>query len=76
MKLFDSHCHLDDRIYNSDIQEVVKRMHDAGVVAAMIVGTTRRRSIKAVSLAEFDSFDQGLAAIREGLSKRSEEHTS
>ena len=52
MKLFDSHCHLDDRIYNSDIQEVVKRMHDAGVVAAMIVGTTRRRSIKAVSLAE------------------------
>jgi TatD DNase family protein len=52
MKLFDSHCHLDDRIYNSDIQEVVKRMHDAGVTAAMIVGTTRRRSIKAVSLAE------------------------
>jgi TatD DNase family protein len=52
MKLFDSHCHLDDRIYNSDIQEVVKRMHDAGVVAAMIVGTTRWRSIKAVSLAE------------------------
>ena len=52
MKLFDSHCHLDDRIYNSDIQEVVKRMHDAGVAAAMIVGTTRRRSIKAVSLAK------------------------
>ena len=52
MKLFDSHCHLDDRAYDDDIREVVTRMNSAGVVAAMIVGTTRPRSIKAVSLAE------------------------
>ena len=52
MKLFDSHCHLDDRAYDNDIQEVVKRMNTAGVAAAMIVGTTRPRSIKAVSVAE------------------------
>ena len=52
MKLFDSHCHLDDRAYDNDIQEVVKRMNTAGVAAAMIIGTTLPRSIKAVSLAE------------------------
>jgi TatD DNase family protein len=52
MKLFDSHCHLDDRAYDDDIREVVARMNSAGVAAAMIVGTTRPRSIKAVSLAE------------------------
>jgi len=52
MKLFDSHCHLDDRAYDNDIPEVVKRMNTAGVAAAMIIGTTLPRSIKAVSLAE------------------------
>ena len=52
MKLFDSHCHLDDRAYADDLREVVTRMNSAGVAAAMIVGTTRPRSIKAVSLAE------------------------
>jgi TatD DNase family protein len=52
MKLFDSHCHLDDRAYDGDIAAVIERMHAAGVAAAMIVGTTRQRSAKAVSLAE------------------------
>ena len=52
MKLFDSHCHLDDRAYDDDIGEVVARMNSAGVAKAMIIGTTRARSIKAVSLAE------------------------
>ena len=52
LKLFDSHCHLDDRAYDDDIPEVVTRMNSAGVAGAMIVGTTRPRSIKAVSLAE------------------------
>jgi TatD DNase family protein len=52
MKLFDSHCHLDDRAYDNDIREVVKRMNTAGVAGAMIIGTTLPRSIKAVFLAE------------------------
>ena len=52
MKLFDSHCHLDDRAYDRDIDAVIKRMNDAGVAGAMIVGTTKKRSIKAVSMAE------------------------
>jgi TatD DNase family protein len=52
MILFDSHCHLDDQIYDKDIEAVIKRMNEAGVVGAMIVGTTRSRSIKSVGLAE------------------------
>ncbi len=52
MKLFDSHCHLDDRAYEEDIEAVIKRMNTANVAAAMIVGTTRQRSMKAVSMAE------------------------
>jgi len=51
MKLFDSHCHLDDRAYAGDIETVIKRMNGAGIVKAMIVGTTLERSIKAVSIA-------------------------
>ena len=53
MKLFDSHCHLDDRAYDADLDEVLKRTHAAGVAAVMIVGTTLQRCIKAVALAEF-----------------------
>jgi TatD DNase family protein len=52
MKLFDSHCHLNDRAYDKDIDAVVKRAHDAGVATCMIVGTDKASSIKAVALAE------------------------
>jgi TatD DNase family protein len=61
LKLFDSHCHLDDRAYGNDIDDVVHRMHAAGVASAMIVGTTLERSIKAVSLAE--SFSELYASV-------------
>ena len=56
MKLFDSHCHLDDRAFESDIHAVIKRMKDANVAKAMIVGITRQRSIKAVKMAESTPF--------------------
>lgn len=52
MKLFDSHCHLDDRAFDKDIDAVIERMNAAGVAAAMIIGTTRKRSGKAVSMAD------------------------
>jgi len=61
LKLFDSHCHLDDRAYDNDIDDVLHRMHAAGVDSAMIVGTTLQRSIKSVSLAE--SFPKLVASV-------------
>ena len=52
MRLFDSHCHLDDRAYDKDLDDVIHRMHDAGVVSAMTIGTTLERCIKGVAIAE------------------------
>ena len=52
MRLFDSHCHLDDRAYDKDLDDVIHRMHDAGVVSAMTIGTTFERCIKGIAIAE------------------------
>lgn len=52
MKLFDSHCHLDDSVYDKDLHEVIHRMHSANVDSAMIVGTTLERCSKTVGIAE------------------------
>jgi len=52
MKIFDSHCHLDDRSYDKDRKEVIQRAQKAGVVGIMIVGVDNGNSGKAVELAE------------------------
>ncbi|MDF1592033.1 MAG: TatD family hydrolase [Desulfobacterales bacterium] len=52
MKLFDTHCHLDDRAYKNDMDAVVSRAHAAGVLAMMTVGTDKQSSQKAVAMAE------------------------
>ncbi|MDP3284469.1 MAG: TatD family hydrolase [Desulfobacterales bacterium] len=52
MKLFDSHCHLDDRAYDKDFDSVIKRAKNAGVCKIMIVGIDLKSSAKAVKLAE------------------------
>jgi TatD DNase family protein len=51
MKIFDSHCHLDDPCYDRDRQEVLQRAREAEVVAMMLVGTDLSSSGKAVRLA-------------------------
>jgi len=52
MRLFDSHCHLEDRAFDKDIDEVIHRMHAAGVDSAMTVGTTLDQCIKGIAIAE------------------------
>ncbi len=52
MKLFDSHCHLDDRAYTKDFDSVKERAEKAGVASVMIVGVDQHSSEKAVKLAE------------------------
>jgi len=52
VKLFDSHCHLDDNVYQKDFKEVMQRMETAGVAGVMIVGTDPRSSEKAVAMAQ------------------------
>ncbi|MGE0084929.1 MAG: TatD family hydrolase [Desulfococcaceae bacterium] len=52
MKLFDSHCHLNDQAFGKDFQDTVNRMEKAGVSGAMIVGISRSNSAEAVDLAK------------------------
>jgi len=52
MNFFDSHAHIDDKIFNKDIKEVIARADEAGVASVMIVGTDVKSSERAVSLAE------------------------
>lgn len=52
MKLFDSHCHLDDGVYDPDFDSVLQRARNAGVSAMMIAGINLETSQKAVALSE------------------------
>lgn len=53
MKLFDTHCHLDDSVYDGDMEAVIQRARLAGVEAMMIAGINAESSRKAVSIAEW-----------------------
>lgn len=55
MKLFDSHCHLDDKVFDGDWDEVLLRMREAGVRRAMLVGVNVDSSRKAVRRAETEA---------------------
>jgi TatD DNase family protein len=51
MDLFDSHCHLDDPSYQSDLDAVLNRARAAGVVRIMTIGVTLETSRLAIDLA-------------------------
>ena len=51
MKLFDSHCHLDDRSYDRDRDSVVDRATQAGIQGMMIAGINLTSAGKALQLA-------------------------
>ncbi|MDX2501857.1 MAG: TatD family hydrolase [Deltaproteobacteria bacterium] len=61
MKIFDSHCHLDDRSYKRDINNVLERAQSAGVNRMMTIGINKRTSEIAVSLAQ--SHDRIYASV-------------
>ena len=51
MKIFDSHCHLDDNRFNADLDDVIDRAHKAQVKAVMIAGINLKTSQKAIRIA-------------------------
>lgn len=51
MKLFDSHCHLDDDIFSKDIDAVLNRFKIAGGLGIMIAGIEEASCRTAVALA-------------------------
>lgn len=52
MKLFDSHCHLDDRSYRKDLETVIVRAREAGVHEILTVGIDRQTSLRGIEFAE------------------------
>ena len=52
MKIFDSHCHLDDKAYRKDLDPVIERAHQNGVMRMLTVGVNKKTAARAVSLAE------------------------
>jgi TatD DNase family protein len=52
MRLFDSHCHLDDRSFRKDLDEVFKHASQEGVEKIMVVGITQKSCHAAVDLSE------------------------
>ncbi len=51
MRLFDTHCHLDEPAFDADRDDVIERARKAGVVAMLTIGTTAESSEKTVRLA-------------------------
>lgn len=52
MKIFDSHCHLDDKTYAEDLNAVIERARNSGVSRMMTIGVNKKTSARAVSLAQ------------------------
>lgn len=52
MRLFDTHCHLNDKAYSEDFVEVLSRARAAGVEELLVVGCDLASSEEAIKLAE------------------------
>ncbi len=52
MPLFDTHAHLHFPEYASDLEAVLSRARDAGIVGMVTIGTDRETNVAAVALAE------------------------
>lgn len=51
MKIFDSHCHLDDRLFDKDFMDVLNRASSAEVIRMLVAGIDRKTSNRALDLA-------------------------
>ena len=72
MRIFDSHCHLDDRSFNKDLAETIQRAHRADTRAMMVVGIDGPSSRKAVETA--GRFDGLIASV--GVHPHDAQHCS
>ncbi|MBC8355633.1 MAG: TatD family hydrolase [Planctomycetes bacterium] len=61
MRLFDTHCHLDDEQFDSNRDDIVQRAVQAGVGTILAVGTTADSSLASVGLAQ--QYETVLAAV-------------
>lgn len=55
MEFFDTHCHLADKAFHGDLDNILRRAWEAGVAGALCVGYDLRSSRDAIRVAERDS---------------------
>lgn len=63
MKVFDTHAHLLSDAFDEDRDEVIARIHTAGVCLCMEAGTTLADSERAIALADEHAFVYAAAGI-------------
>ena len=63
MNLFDSHCHLENGRFESDLPEVMARMKDAGVNRCILAGSDMETSEQIVALTKEHSHVYGVVGI-------------
>jgi TatD DNase family protein len=61
MKLFDSHCHLDDGSYHKDLETVIHRAKQNGIENMMTVGIDQETSIRGIEIT--DKFKDVYASV-------------
>lgn len=63
MRLFDSHCHLDDEKFDADRETVLARLREAGVQKCVTVGSDIASSRRCLSLAQAHDFVYAAAGV-------------
>ncbi len=64
MRLFDSHCHLNDPKFKKDLEEVIERAKENSVQRVVVVGYDLKSSRKAIELAKaYPDFIRAAVAI-------------
>ena len=61
MVLFDTHAHLDDKVYDPDRDEMIRRARQAGIKYIVNVGFNLRSALYSIQLAE--KYDLIYAAV-------------
>ena len=56
MRLFDTHCHINDERFNEDRSDVIQRMHDEGVARAVVVADGTKPINNVYRLAQDNDF--------------------
>ena len=56
MELFDTHSHYNDEAFNDDREDIIKKIYEAGVTKAVVVGDNIESSRMAVEIANSHDF--------------------
>ncbi len=64
MNLIDTHAHLDEEAFQSDLPEVIQRFQEAGVSTVFTIGTTAESSFRAIEIAKSHDSIRAIVGIQ------------